>query len=292
MPPLASIEGVPGHFAAGRIIDIKAGTAIPFDQLIDRFKSKDLVFIGEVHDNPEHHLIEVQILQALMAAEDRLAVAMEFFHEPRQPVLDRYMKGDISEAVFLEDVGWSKGWAFSYHFYRPLILLTREKGKRLLGINAPHSIVRKVARGGLSGLESGERRQLAKDIDLDNSGHRLFVNEAYKDHPHHDLKTFDYFYQAQCVWEETMAENIAQYLKNNRGMLVVFAGNGHIIYKFGIPDRVLRRIPVTMATILLYPLTARSTLNKRMADYVWLTSGCSAGHLMRRTKKTTSLDPK
>jgi len=93
MPPLASVEGVPGHFRMGRIIRLDTGKALSFDRFIDQLESKDLIFIGEKHDNPEHHLIQVQILQALMSRYGDLSVAMEFFQEPQQPVLDRYMEG-------------------------------------------------------------------------------------------------------------------------------------------------------------------------------------------------------
>jgi hypothetical protein len=68
-----------------------------------------------------------------------------------------------------------------------------------------------------------------------------------------------------------MAENIAEYLKENKETIVAFTGNGHIINKFGIPDRALGRIPVDMATIVLYPLAGQLTVTKETADYIWLT---------------------
>jgi uncharacterized iron-regulated protein len=285
MPPLASIEGVPGHFAEGRIIDLKNGTSISFAQLIDDLQINDLIFVGEVHDNPEHHLMEVQILQALMARYGPLTVAMEFFDTTQQPVLDRYMEKEESETVFLKDVDWRKSWSFPYHFYRPLVFAAKENGNTLIGINLPNSIVRKVARSGLDSLNPEERGHAAEEITLDNKAHRQYLSEVFKEHPHADVDNFDYFYQAQCVWEDTMAENIARHLKNHAGKMVVFTGNGHIVNKFGIPDRVSRRTPVTMATILLYPLTDRLIINKNMADYIWLTGGCSSrGHVHRNIK--------
>jgi uncharacterized iron-regulated protein len=271
MPPLASIEGISRHFRVGQIIDIDSGSAISFDQLIDRLESKTVIFIGEVHDNPEHHLIQVQILQALMDRYAPLAVAMEFFQKHKQEALERYMHGTTTEELFLKDVEWNEGWTFDYHLYRPLILMIRAKGGEILAINAPNKIVKKVARSGISSLEPEERRQLAKKIDLGNKGHRAYLSEVYKEHVHPDLKRFDYFYQAQCVWEDTMAENIAEYLTQHQEKMVVFAGNGHLIKKFGVPDRTQRRIPGTMATILPYPLTGHVMLKRQDADYIWLT---------------------
>jgi uncharacterized iron-regulated protein len=278
MPPLASIEGVQGHFRIGRIIHLKTGKAVSFDQLIDQVGARRLIFIGEVHNNPEHHLIQVQILQALMSQYAPLTLAMEFFNKTQQPVLDHYMDGsttETTETVFLKDVGWDKNWAYAYHFYRPLLLMTKEKGRKILAINAPNTIVKKVARSGLSSLDPSERNQLASHINLENESHRTYLRKIYEKHTHKDLKRFDFFYQAQCVWEDTMAENIAKYLSKNKEKLVVLAGNGHIINNDGIPNRTLSRIKTPMATILLQPLTGPLNIERKMADYIWLTGDCS-----------------
>ena len=275
VPPLASIEGVQGHFRIGRIVHLKTGKAISFDQLMDQVGARRLIFIGEVHNNPEHHLIQVQILQALMSEYKSLNLAMEFFNETQQSVLNHYLAGSTTETEFLRDVGWDKNWAYAYHFYRPLLLMTKEKDRKILAINAPRTIVRKVARSGLGSLAPNERNQLASHIDLKNESHREYLYRIYKKHSHQDLKRFDFFYQAQCVWEDTMAENIAMYLSKNKEKLVVLTGNGHIINKYGIPDRTLNRIKIPMVTILLQPLTGPLTLKRKMADYIWLTGACS-----------------
>ena len=291
MPPLATVEGVKRHFSQGRIIDLKNGQAIDYENLIAQLATADVVFIGEVHNNPEHHLIQVQLLQALLE-NDTLppAVAMEFFDTTRQPVLDRFMNGDLDETAFLKAVDWKNSWRFPYHLYRPILWASRDKAATLLGINAPNSVVKKVARSGIKNLTTEERLQVARDLDLDNTAHRKYLEGIFKQHQaHKDLKhgiqNFDHFYQAQCVWDETMAETIADHITAKGGKVVVFTGNGHIVNKFGIPDRVSRRVDVKTATIVLYPLTERTTINKRMADYVWLTSNSKTGMTMRRPKK-------
>lgn len=261
----------------GQIIDMKKGSTISFNKFMDALEPVRLIFVGEVHSNPEHHLMETQILQALLARHDSLSTAMEFFEIPRQKAVDQYMKGELDESAFLDTVKWHKSWSFPYHFYRPLILPIRQNGHPLLAINAPGPIVKKVARSGLDSLTPQERDQVADQIDLENQAHREYLLDVYEAHPQNKLKRFDYFYQAQCVWEDTMAQEIARCLKETKGKMIVFVGNGHIIHRFGIPDRVLSRIPVQMATVLLYPLTEASRMNKKMADYVWLSSGCSAG---------------
>lgn len=270
--PMGSIAGVPGHFRMGHILDLRAGRAVSFEELVDRLAAVGLVFIGERHDNPEHHLIQVQVLQAL---KDRLGpfdLAMEIFQRPHQVALDRYLRGETTEEAFIEEIDWTKSWGHDYAFYRPLLQWARQNRARILAVNAPMEVVRKVARQGLESLAPAERDAIARDADLSNSAHRNYLKAVFEQHRQGDLKTFDFFYEAQCVWEETMAESIADHLRQKGGKLVAFVGNGHLVNRFGIPERIPRRIHLSIATLMPYPISKRETIEREVADYVWLTA--------------------
>ena len=64
-----------------------------------------------------------------------------------------------------------------------------------------------------------------------------------------------------------MAQSIARGIKNDK--MVVLSGNGHIIRKFGIPDRVFSRIMEPFRTI--YPARPGSEVKLSYADYIWVT---------------------
>jgi uncharacterized iron-regulated protein len=51
--------------------------------------------------------------------------------------------------------------------------------------------------------------------------------------------------------------------------MVVIAGNGHIQYKYGIPERAYRRTGETFRTV--YPVTAGDPIDLGIADYIWIT---------------------
>jgi uncharacterized iron-regulated protein len=275
-PPSLTLSGAPGPFRIGQIVDMERAQAIRFDELITAISGCDVIFVGESHDNAEHHLIQIQIFQALAdRVGGHLAVGMEFFHGGQQEAIDRYLQGAISEDGFLDAVNWKESWGFDYLLYRPLMLLSKDRGLRVLALNAPSGIVRKVARSGLSGLTAEERDQIAKEIDLGNEPHRAYVLEAFKGHDHPDLKQFERFYEAQSVWEETMAENISNHLTSSGGKMVIFSGNGHIVYKFGVPERTLRRAPVRAATVVLHPAAGHEEVDRNLADFVWITGRCS-----------------
>ena len=275
IPPVATIEGIADRFERGQIVDLRLGKAVSFEELIDDIASVGLVFVGEAHDNPEHHLIQTQILQALWARRGRLAVAIEYLPGSAQGAIDRYLDGESTEQEFLTQSAWEETWGYDYHLYRPLILSARLNGGKVIALNAPREVVRKVARQGLEGLSAEERAELPPDIDLNDKAHRAYLREVYQQHAHGRLKHFEYFYQAQCVWEDTMAHHLAAHMVANSGPVVAFSGNGHIVNKFGIPNRTIKRFPTSMVTIMPYSLNKSIDIKKETADYVWLSSDCS-----------------
>ena len=271
MPPMARLEGVKRPFFAGQILDLKRKNTIFYRELVEKLSSSDIVFLGEVHDNPDHHLIQIQLLQSLSDKWGKFALGVEFIPANKQPPLDEYIQGKASEEEFLKKVNWHDTWGYDYHFYRALLEHQRIMGGSVIAINAPHELVKKVSRAGLGSLNPEERASLPQTIDLTDKVHRAYLKKIYQSHPHGNLKNFEYFYEAQCVWEETMAENIAKYYSRYKGKIIVICGNGHIIHGFGIPKRLRRRIKARVMTLMPYPLTERTSIEKDMADFVWLT---------------------
>jgi len=245
---------------------------VGFEAMMEALQHKDLLFIGEVHSDPEHHLMQVQILQRWIHGEAHPVIAMECFQTTQQEALDRYLAGDLDEAAFLEEAQWDAEWGFPYHYYRPLLDLVRAKQGRILAINAPREIVKKVARTGIESLSTEERAQIAPEIDLTREAHREYVQAVFPLHAAHGRgEDFERFYQAQCVWEDTMAENIARFkLENPAARIAVFAGNGHLKYGFGVPERTVERAPSDAAVVLPYPAASDLVLERGMADFVWL----------------------
>ena len=258
-------------FRAGEIVDTRAGESIAFAELIRRLRGQNLVFVGEIHTNAEHHLLQVQILQRLLENRPETAVGIEYLPYTLQPVLDRFMSGHINETEFFSQSDWLKNWGFDVHLYRPLFYMIRGEAAGLLALNAPNAVIKAVARKGLQGLTPGQRNQLAANIALDNAEHRAVLQEIFKTHAHSRLPDFEFFYQAQCARDATMAENIAADWKTHGRRMVVFCGNGHLDKRFAVPARIQSRIPVDSAVLLLEPLQGSLDLDPDEADFVWLT---------------------
>jgi len=60
------------------------------------------------------------------------------------------------------------------------------------------------------------------------------------------------FLRIQTLWDESMAENLTDYLQSEQGdgrQVMVVAGSNHVSYGFGIPRRAFRRLPLSYLLI-------------------------------------------
>ncbi|MCK8600967.1 ChaN family lipoprotein [Desulfoferrobacter suflitae] len=273
IPPL-TIEGSTQALQTGDIVDTRRGTVISFETLIDDLSKATVIYLGETHTSIEDHQIQRKILAGLYARNPHLIVALEMFPRAVQPVLDGYSEGAMEEKQFLKDVGWNAVWGYPFQLYRGILSWARERQLKLVGLNAPPNVVRKIARTGISSLSVEERQQIATHMNFADAGHRAYIREEYEQHLKHNIKGFDSYYQAQLAWEETMAETLAATLKSlqSSDQIVVLVGKGHIVHQFGVPQRTFERIGQPYKTVVPIPSDhPHRTIDPGLADYLWVT---------------------
>jgi uncharacterized iron-regulated protein len=215
-------------------------------KILQELQPANIIYLGEVHDRAPDHQNQLAILRQLQQKNARVAVGLEMFQKPFQPVIDRYLAGQISEAELLQQTEYQKRWGFPWDNYAPLLRLAKEQQLPVIALNVPTEITRKVAKQGLAGLTAAEFRYIPpiKDIDKSNTVYRQLIQKSYSQHQAVvNGQGFDRFYEAQLLWDETMAATIAEfYQKNPRYQIVAIAGQAHIAGGHGIPDRVARRL--------------------------------------------------
>ncbi len=247
------------------IMAISAIELSPLDQIINKISQKRVIYIGERHDMYGHHVAELRIIQKLTQRGCRFAVGMEMFQRPFQQVINRYLDGKIDERTFLKKTEYFKRWSYDYHLYSPIIEYCKKHNIPILALNLPGEISKKVAEKGLESLSDTELRQIPQDIDWSNRAYKIRLRHIFKQHPRKGIKDFNDFYQAQILWDETMAQGIYDYLEKNPGrQMVVLAGDGHIAFGYGIPSRVYRRGRYDQVKILN---VTGDQIEQGMADY-------------------------
>ena len=256
------------HFRVDDIIAGADGMPVSFDQLISDLSRTRIIYIGENHTHPSHHQIQLKIIKHLLEIDSGLRIGIEMVDRTYQPILDLWSSDRLNENQLLEKVHWYANWKYPFDLYRSLFLLVKKNRLVLLGLNIPFHIPPKIATGGVDTLSSDEKKYLPKDIDFGNSAHLAYIRGVFEHHLVPGFENFENFYAAQCVWDETMAETISENLSDS--LMVVLAGKGHIIYKFGIPDRAYRRTHAPFRTILLEE--TGESVELASADYIWFTT--------------------
>ena len=266
-PKQLFIKDISRSFEEGTIISAATRTPVSFDTLVADLSIVRIVFVGEKHTDPVHHEIQLKVIKELFKTNPDLTVGMEMFDYTYQGVLDQWSDGKLDQKEFLEKTHWYANWRYDFALYKGVLDFIKEKKIKLVGLNIPFYIQSRIRVGGIKNLSIKDKKHLPDKIDTSNTAHRNYVESVYKLHHHKIRKNFDYFYEAQCVWEEIMAQSIARGIKNDK--MVVLSGNGHIIRKFGIPDRVFSRIKEPFRTI--YPARPGSEVKLSYADYIWVT---------------------
>ncbi|MCE5334550.1 MAG: ChaN family lipoprotein, partial [Desulfobacteraceae bacterium] len=162
----------PGELAIGEVVETETARRLSFDEMMDRLPGASVVYVGETHTSTEDHRAQLEILQRLARSGECVELGMEMFPRTAQPVLDRYVRGEMSEEEFLKEVRWDEVWGFPFQLYRGLVDFARSRRIRIIGLNAPQEVVRRIARVGLSGLEPGERAQIGREFHLDDPENR------------------------------------------------------------------------------------------------------------------------
>jgi uncharacterized iron-regulated protein len=242
-----------------------------------------VLYLGETHDQSADHALQLAALQALQ--QQSLAIGLEMFQRPYQSVLDRYSQGEIDEAQLVRDSDYEKRWGFPWELYAPIGRFARTHRLPLIALNTPTEVTRKVGRQGLDALSFADKRFIPplSEIILGPDLYRDRLRPIY-DSIHHGQGSsgknksgsgFERFFQAQVLWDETMADRISQFvLAHPDTRLVVIVGQGHVMYGDGIPDRVARRLKSRLpgfqqATILLNPEPDLGVSDPPAADYFW-----------------------
>ena len=245
--------------------------------VLDELSQANVVYLGETHDNEADHAAQLQIIQALHHHNPQLAIGMEMFQRPFQTALDRYLAGDITEIELRQQSQYDRRWSFPWLYYAPILQFAKENQLPVLALNTPTEVTRRVAEKGLDALTEADYQWVPplSEIHIDNEAYRRFLRPIYEEFHQEGSSSEDFenFVAAQVLWDETMADGIAEFLVTHPNyQVIVLAGQGHIVYGYGIPSRVARRLQgrnLVQRSLLLNP-SADIRTERGIADYLWI----------------------
>ena len=213
------------HVLVGKIWDSANQKFVSIEDFTSAIEESRYLILGEKHDNPDHHELQLTILNHLLDLNLVSLVAFEMMDSDSQERLDTLhsAKNQDSEAL-KEYLQWDEeGW--EWLFYGPLIYSAYSSGVTIKASNLSNSRMMEIY--GLSELppeldifDDITRRRLASDIDESHCG---LLPESQ----------FPSMIRVQQGRDYSMASSLSS--RKDELMKILIAGNYHARKDLGVP---------------------------------------------------------
>lgn len=135
------------------------GMPVSYDEMIKDVYGADIVFFGELHNNPIAHWLQLELTVDLHNEKGKdLILAAEMFETDNQLVLDEYLTGIIPQARFEAE---SRLWPNYSTDYKPLVEFAKENELGFIAANVPRRYANIVSKSGFGILDSLESEALS-----------------------------------------------------------------------------------------------------------------------------------
>jgi uncharacterized iron-regulated protein len=243
-------------------------------ELFSRLARDSVVLLGERHDHADDHRWQLQTLVALHVVRPDMVIGFEMFPRRVQPILDRWVAGELTESAFLGALDWQRIWDMDPQLYLPLFHYARMNRVPMLALNVDRELVRRIRLLGFDGVAAGQRDGIGRPAAA-SSAYLDRLSRVYAEHPHGPVKPdavahgdpdFSRFVEAQQFWDRAMAQGIATALVRNPGVLVIgIMGKGHVEHGYGVASQLSALGVHTVAGLL--PWDATDSCSKLTPDY-------------------------
>lgn len=249
------------------------GKKVKYQKMIEVISSADVVFFGELHDNPIGHWLEYEVTADLYkTASDRLIMGAEMFEADNQLLLDEYLGSEYEADKFEAEV---KLWKNYKTDYKPLVEFARKNNLPFIATNIPRRYASMVSRGGFEELDSltAEAKRFIAPLPVSYDPELKCYKDMLSMHgmPGMGSKPNENFSKAQAIKDATMAHFISENLPSGR-IFIHFNGAYHSDNYLGIIHYLKLYRPgikvATISTVVQNEIQELETENKGIADFI------------------------
>ena len=251
------------------------GRRADYEDILKAATKSDVVFFGELHDNPIAHWLELELTKSLFAVKGKdLLLAAEMFEKDNQIIIDEYFAGTIKETSFESESRLWKNYATDY---KPLLNFAKENGLKFIASNIPRRYASVVSSGGFEALQnipSEELKYIAPlpiEYDPDLACYKDMLSMGSSIGGMTGGKVSENLPKAQAIKDATMANSIIKYWQKGQ-TLIHFNGSYHSDRHMGILWYLNKYNPsikvTTITTVTQDDIEKMSDENKGQADFV------------------------
>jgi uncharacterized iron-regulated protein len=225
-----------------------------------------VVILGEVHDNPAHHLNQARVLGALKPA----AVVFEMLSPEQAAIVN---DSDLQGAALAEAIGWAdSGWP-DFAIYQPVFDALGTA--RVYGMALPRDEVRRAMTDGAAAVFGAEAGRFGLAEPLRDDARAELEDEQREAHCNAlPPAMLPGMVEAQRLRDAAFARTVLEAYEATGGPVVVITGNGHAREDWGIPHALRLAAPELVVLSLGQLETGAQT---GAAPYaLWLTTPAAA----------------
>lgn len=248
------------HDDLGVIRDLHSGETLTPAQLLERLQRAPRVLVGEQHDNPDHHALQLWLLRELAARRSQGSVLLEMLTPVQQAQVDQ-AQASVRAGLPLGNpftaLAWQPGWDWSV--YGPLMMHLVAQPYPLLAANLERDELMGIyrSRPTLTGeLSTAETVQSALLTDIRESHCDLL--------PESQLP-------AMLAVQQQRDRRMAQALLAAPEPSLLIAGAFHVRRDLGVPLHLADLGASDEQQVLILAEVGRQ-VDSDMADYVWFTT--------------------
>jgi uncharacterized iron-regulated protein len=142
---------------AYRLFDQKGKNAT-YKELVKAASEADIVFFGELHDNPICHWLEYELTASLFAEKGKnLILGAEMFESDNQLIVNEYLSGLVKEKNFEAE---ARLWPNYKTDYKRLLNFARDSSLSFIATNIPRRYAAMVNKSGFDILNTLDKNAL------------------------------------------------------------------------------------------------------------------------------------
>lgn len=259
------------------LINSRDGKELTISDVVADMEKADVLFFGEEHDDQTGHLVENEIVHALSEKYPaKTALSMEMLTTDKQLIVDEYIQGLIRAKDFLSDA-WT--WP-NLNDYKPMLDFARQKQLPIVAANAPTRYVNRVTRFGMPALDSlsGVAKQFLPPLPLDTLTGKYYDKFSKLMGGHAAMPGMN-LYQAQNVWDATMAWSVGKFMQSHAGWKVIhLCGGFHAEDKLGTVEQLKMKYGPQLKVLTIVAVSDKNWKNPDRkaytgnSDYILLTN--------------------
>ncbi|SDU23965.1 Uncharacterized iron-regulated protein [Pseudomonas pohangensis] len=248
------------HADLGRIVDLRSGRQVTPQQLLEQLAAAPRVLVGEQHDNPDHHALQLWLLRALTAQRPQGSLLLEMLNPDQQSAVDAvrtdYLSGQPPADLY-QALNWQPNW--DWGVYGAIVSYAVQQPWPLQSANLDRSEIMKIYAKppALSGTHSTTTEVQEVLLAQIRQSHCGLLPESQL--------------PSMLAIQQQRDRRMAERLSEAPQPALLFAGAFHVRRDLGVPLH-LQDLDASDGALVLTLAEAGSQVTAAQADFVWFTA--------------------